>query len=203
MTRLQEAPEPDRAATVLQFHLHEEDYVRFVRVLRRRQVRRTAPSWVLMGLLVGALLLASTEPWQGGFALLPEVIGILTVVAAFVLLAWRLQFWRLRRAPGRLPPGEVVLAVGAAGGWVRSTQGVRRFGWRAVREVYSDADQVLLLFSSMRALVVPTRAVPGEEHDALVADIEAWREAADQPLTRSTALVLRTGPTDPFDPPSS
>ena len=91
-----------------------------------------------------------------------------------------------------------------AGGWMRSERGVSRFGWRELRDVYSDADQVLLLFSDRLGVIVPARAFePQTEQDELVAEIEAWRAATGWRRSKGPAPERRApeGVPDPFAPP--
>ncbi len=103
-----------------------------------------------------------------------------------------------------MPSGEVVLGLGPEGGWMRSTRGVSRFGWRELREVYSDADQVLLLFSDRLGVIVPARAFePAPEQDAAVAEIEAWRAAVGWRRGAAASGPKRAPgeAPDPFAPP--
>lgn len=211
-------PDPGRDHLVLRFRLVEDDYVVFSRASHATRLDRRPLGWALMGLLTGGVLVTSAEPWRGPvdgglLALMVLFAGLLTAMGLAPLWVPRLLTpWLvrrgLRRHPGRMPSGQIVLGVGPAGGWLGTRRGVSRFGWREVRRVHSDADQVLVLFSDQLAVIVPARVFePASAQDAFVARIQQWRSAQPWREARPAAPVAAAQPPtavpDPFAPPAA
>ena len=210
-----EHPEPGRDERVLHYRLVTDDYVLFSRVAQAEQLRRRPAALATMGVLTAAVLLVSAEPWRAGLdsrVLSLMVLFSVALVAIGLAPLWYPRWFipwgvrrTLRRSPGRMPSGPVVLGVGPDGGWLRSNRGVSRFGWTELSRVHSDADLVLLMFGDQVGVIVPGRAFrPATEQDAFVADVERW-QAAIRPPAPSAPVRSRppVGIANPFEPPSS
>ena len=213
--------EPGRGERVLRFRLVVDDYVLLSLAARSRQLGQQPRNLTIMAALVGGTLLVRAEPWRAGVD--TGVVALMVVFAAGLVVAGLVPLWfprllvpwlvrrSLRRSPGIMPLGAIVLGVGPDGGVVRSVRGTSRFAWSEIRWVHSDADLVLLMFSDLEGFVVPSRAFARHaDQDAFVADVEAWREGhavsgAPAPFVREEPVRPPvTGPPrleNPFEPP--
>ncbi|MBX2803900.1 MAG: YcxB family protein [Myxococcales bacterium] len=208
-------PDAGRDTWVLRFRLVSDDYVLFAQVVHAQHLGRTAAGWALLGALTAGVLLASAEPWRQtvdlGVVMLMllfaggiTALGLAPAWVPTLLTPWLVRR-QLQRSPGRMPRGQVVLGVGPEGGWMRTSQGVIRFGWSDVKRIHADADLVLLMFTKTVGVLIPSRAFePTTDQDRWVEQVDRWRDVRPRisPSAPEGPPSVEV-PSDPFAPPAS
>jgi len=159
----------------LTYRLTRDDYRQFDKLARARMAPRKKQLSRWNGLAGAALLLALASPALTIFVLewlnRSGVIDLRAGIAAVLAYAWGVwTVWlcgilyrsRYRARDGSMP-GDLLLTADGDGLQISSRARTEAYSWRAFTDVSEHADYIVLWLAPGHGIIVPVRAMAGED----------------------------------------
>jgi hypothetical protein len=159
----------------LTYRLTRDDYRQFDKLARARMAPRKKQLLRWSGPAGAALLLALVSPALTIFVLewlnRSGVIDLRASIAAVLAYAWGVwtvwlcgMLYRSRyRAGDGSPPGDLLLKADGDGLQVSGQARTEAYSWRAFTDISEHADYIILWLAPSHGIIVPVRAMAGED----------------------------------------